>query len=187
MAHYLVFEVLELPLVIVPPIVHDFKDRILHTVGKHYLLVVMGDHQSEVRLKILEIIDGHHALELLAVVLCLVDVSESKLFVEVKDYDLLDIVPLASHVESVGIVLKLVRGDNVAVVDVMVKPLVDFNDLSHVELHVHEEDLSASPSDQKLLAGVELDLFNEGEVLSMGWTVVVDKVLVVMFYVLEGL
>ena len=187
MAHLLVFEVLELPLVVVPPIVHHLKDRILQAVGKHYLLVVMGDHQSEIRLEILKVVEGHHALQLLAVVLCLVDVSESKLFVEVEHYDLFYVVPLASYVESVGVVLKLVGGNDVAVIDVMVKPLIDFNDLSNVKLHVHEEDLSATPSDHELLAGVELDLLDEGEVLPMGWSVVVDKVLVVMLDVLKGL
>lgn len=68
----------------------------------------MGDHKFEVWFELFHIVESHHTLQFLAMVLSPMNISKIKLLVEVKYDDLLYIVPLAGNVESVRVVINLI-------------------------------------------------------------------------------
>ena len=114
----------------------------------------MRDHQLEIWTELFQIIESHHTLQLLAVeltrirlVISFVNLSQRKLFIEVKNHDLLNIVPLASDVEGVRVIVNQVGRNDIAMVDRVVQPLVDFYNLTFDLLHVHDEHFGLSPAD----------------------------------------
>lgn len=145
-ANLLFLQVLELSLVVVFAAIHYLEHRVLLPIRKHHLLVVVGHHQFEVWVQVLQVVQGHHAIKLLPVVLGIGLLSNFELLVKVKHHDLLNLVPLAGHVASVAVVAISLGRDDVAMVDRMVESLVDVLYFTDVKLHVHNEHFGAAPS-----------------------------------------
>lgn len=162
--YLLIFEVLKLSLVVEFATIHDLKHRVLCAVHENNLLVVMGNHQLEFWAQVVQVVESHHASQLLVMVLGSVGLTEFELLIEVKNNDLLHTIPLAGHVTVVGVVALSVGGYHVAMGDRVVDPLIDLNYLSYFGFHVHDEYLGASPANNEFLPHVELYFFDEGNI-----------------------
>lgn len=156
------------------------KHTVFIAVGEHNLVEVFRDPHFQVLINLIHEVYGGYRLKLLAVIDRLIFGSKLDVLHKIKDGDLLDIVPQASHY---ALIIAVVRGLEAHVADLIIDPRAYRVDSAIASLNVENENLGAAVSDQESLLLIELNVLDEGQV--EGTIVEVEQIL--FFVLLCGL